>query len=202
MTRRTNWLVAIATTLAAALPLSFSAKTQAAEVLPPRECFSQAANPNPGNGNQDDDMARIPDPDDLTYQRYYNDRFDFAVAYPVSVLAPDEPPTNMDGRTFRSPENDIVMRVYGRNQVLDDSLDTLYQDAIAGEGEFTPNREITYQDRGEDWFVISGYEGEDIFYRKTVVEDEVFKTLELTYDAALKSEMDPIVTRIAESFPE
>lgn len=140
----------------------------------------------------------IPAPENVNYERYYNSRFDYSVIYPVDLLEIQEAPTNNDGRRFVSPNNRIEMVVYGSHNSLDRNLDELYQEYL---GRDDTETEITYRDRGENWFVVSGYDnnGDEVFYNKVVLQDGVIITLELRYDTALQPEFDAIVADISRS---
>jgi predicted metal-dependent RNase len=61
-------------------------------------------------------------------------------------------------------------------------------------------REVTMKLLKKDWFVVSGYAGEKVFYQKTMLKDGVFKTFIIEYDRAQKSFYDPVTARIARSF--
>ncbi|NJK99362.1 MAG: hypothetical protein HC838_13895 [Spirulinaceae cyanobacterium RM2_2_10] len=50
---------------------------------------------------------------ELSYQLYINPRFGYAVLYPPTVLEPQPPPANGDGRRFVAVSGDIVMTVFG-----------------------------------------------------------------------------------------
>ncbi len=61
---------------------------------------------------------------------------------------------------------------------------------------------VTYQARGDDWFVISGTKGADIFYERYMLSHkaELTESFGMSYPAALKATYDPIVARMAKSF--
>jgi hypothetical protein len=65
-----------------------------------------------------------------------------------------------------------------------------------------PGKAVTYQAHGEDWFVISGTEGDGIFYERYMLSHgkEMAEGLVMSYPAALKQTYDPIVARMAKSF--
>ena len=65
---------------------------------------------------------------------------------------------------------------------------------------------VTYQAQGRtdgnDWFVISGTKGDDIFYEKHRLSyrGEMIEGLIISYPASMKATYDPIVARMAKSF--
>jgi hypothetical protein len=58
---------------------------------------------------------------------------------------------------------------------------------------------VTYRQRGRDWNVVSGYRGDEIFYRRVTVAcgGTRVHTIELVYPRSDKRKMDAIVTRVS-----
>ncbi|WP_346292831.1 hypothetical protein [Sphaerothrix gracilis] len=135
-------------------------------------------------------------PENIVYERYSNNRFDFSLRYPANLVTPQAAPTNNDGRVFQSANSQITIRAFGRNNSLSTSLETAYQQAMQAE-----DRDVTYNTLGDRYFVVSGYEAGRIFYEKTVLENGVFKSLVLSYDEALQPQFDAVVAEVASSFP-
>jgi len=132
------------------------------------------------------------------FTTYDNDRFYFSIEYPSDLLKMQAPPANNDGRTFRSRDNTVEMRVWGQYNALDRTLSEEYNEALAGYGSG-----VTYKVLGDSSFVISGTSGGKIYYQKTMLRTdgtEVFYTFTIEYPKAQKSKFDRVVTRIARSF--
>jgi hypothetical protein len=61
---------------------------------------------------------------------------------------------------------------------------------------------MTYVPRGRSWFVISGYRGDDIYYEKVMFScaGTVVNVFAITYPKSLRSEYDPVVEQMEDSF--
>jgi hypothetical protein len=61
---------------------------------------------------------------------------------------------------------------------------------------------MTYVPGGRSWFVISGYRGEDIYYEKVMFScaGSVVNVFAITYPKSLRSEYDPVVEQMEDSF--
>jgi hypothetical protein len=62
-----------------------------------------------------------------------------------------------------------------------------------------PGEQVTYQDGGQSWFVVSGYRGREIFYRKgnLACGGSRWNLIEFRYPREAKREMDNTVAFVA-----
>jgi hypothetical protein len=127
-----------------------------------------------------------------SYRTYSNARYGFSIAYPAGLLIPQGESDNGDGQKFASRDGSAVLTAYGSNR-MDRSLREEYQSAQA-------DRTVTYRLLGRDMFVVSGIAGGKIFYQKTLLRSDAFKTFIIEYDESDRSTFDPVTTRIARSF--
>ncbi len=128
------------------------------------------------------------------YQTYRNDRFDYSISYPSNFLIPQGAAGNGDGQRFASKDNRVVMRAFGQHNAREKSLEEMFNE------ELKPGRVVTYKVLKDKWFVISGYEGDKVFYQKTRLKDDVIKTFHIESDRSLQSIVQPMTEKIAKSF--
>jgi hypothetical protein len=128
----------------------------------------------------------------VTYKTYSNARYGFSIAYPLSVLLPQGESDNGDGQKFVSKDGSASLLAFGSNR-LDRSLQDEFQAA-------QENRTVTYKILKSEWFVVSGTENGKIFYQKTLLRGDTFKTFIIEYDEGERATFDPITTRVARSF--
>jgi hypothetical protein len=86
--------------------------------------------------------------------------------------------------------------VYGSNNALDQTLKGMYDETRAT----TDSKKVTYEVLKPGWFVVSGIENGKVFYQKTILRQNVFKTFRLEYNESEKQKWDPITAKIAGSF--
>ena len=136
------------------------------------------------------------------WQTYANDRFGTVIDYPADLFSPLPPPTNNDGRRFTTSDDRAGFYVFGQFNALGDSLQALYSaDLAASVDEQVTYKKLQSGAQGGGWFVVSGYRGADIFYRKTLLTaDDVLHRFEVRYRRDLKQAFDPIVARMTKSF--
>ncbi len=134
------------------------------------------------------------------WQRYQNERFGTSALVPSDFIA-EPAPANGDGRTFRPSMGPGMIRVYGAMNSLSDTLNG-YRSDIVGY-YFQDGLELTYSPQGRNWFVLSGYIGNEIVYFRaehgTGCSAELIHHIEYRYPAADKRIWDPIVSQGAKS---
>lgn len=128
----------------------------------------------------------------VTYRTYSNARYGFSIAYPLGILVPQGESDNGDGQKFVSKMGSASLMAFGSNR-LDRSLQDEFQSA-------QENRSVTYKVLKRDMFVVSGTENGKIFYQKTLLRGDVFKTFIIEYDEGERATFDAITTRVARSF--
>jgi hypothetical protein len=132
-----------------------------------------------------------------TWLAYHNDRYGTTIDYP-DLFKAQPPPDANDGRTFKSADGAQFV-VFAEYNALDFNLAT-YRDFIVK--DIDPGEVITYRSSGDNWFVISGTKGTDIFYERHMLTHgaQMTEGFVMTYPALLKATYDPIVARMAKSF--
>jgi hypothetical protein len=62
--------------------------------------------------------------------------------------------------------------------------------------------ELTYRPRGRNWFVMSGYRGDDIYYEKVMFScsGKIVNVLAITYPSSSRQKYDPIVESMEDHF--
>jgi hypothetical protein len=138
----------------------------------------------------------VQDKSNTKYNSYTNARYGYSVMYPTNFEKKAES-ENADGREFNSSEG-FNMIVYGSNDasVLGKSIDETYKE------ELSLHKDVTYKLKKKNWFVVSGYDGEYIFYVKKYVGKGSTNTLSLKYPSNLRDKYYDIVTVISKSFKE
>jgi hypothetical protein len=133
-------------------------------------------------------------PAQKTYKTYSNARFAYSISYPSDLLKPQGEAENGDGQIFLAKDG-AEMRVYGSNNVLEQTLKDVYQEALNDLG-----KGVTYKLLRRDYFVVSGKKDGKIYYRKTIKRDDQFLTFTIEYDAGDKAVYDKVTTKIVASF--
>jgi len=181
--------------------------TEPTETAEPTETVqpSDAAEPDadPAEISETDeaaaDASRVPaDPMASNWITYRNDRFGTRIDYSAPMFRMLPPPDNDDGRTFEARDGSARFMVFAAYNVFDSTLDELIEENLASLGE---DEKVTRKRRGENWYLHSGFRGGDFFLRKVLLSDDggVIHTFEISYAKSLKTKLDPMAARMADS---
>jgi hypothetical protein len=129
------------------------------------------------------------------FRLYSNPRFGATAEVPSEWRA-DPPPENGDGQIFRSPDGRGSLTISGILRVEATPEEAMKEEELPSEGE-----NIAYHTHGRRLVVVSGFNGDKIFYRKSllVCGDRIWSHIYLEYPAAQKTDYDAIVAHIAQS---
>ncbi len=128
---------------------------------------------------------------DTGWHTYCNARFEQCADIPPNFES-DPPPENGDGLVFRDAGGMSITVSGGYN--VDSSTLGVEREGILGKKE-----PPTYQAEGANWFVVSGNEGNNIYYLRKIVTSGVIATLWIEYPRTKKENYVPLVARVSRS---
>jgi hypothetical protein len=143
--------------------------------------------------------------DGLIFETYWNAKYGYTIDYPVGLLMPQPSVDAGDGRTFIAPDHGASLVVYGSNLILVNldspesvSVQAWYEAEL--ERAVRPSYHLVRE--AQRWFVISGVDGDEIYYRKSIHAwpECGFVTFELRYPRDQAEAFDPVVERAASTF--
>lgn len=123
------------------------------------------------------------------YINYTNEKFGYSVKYPSNLKKHEE---NENGSELTETDG-FNMKVYGNNNIAA-SLDELYSN------ERQKHKDVTYKVKKKNWFVISGYDSEIMFYIKKIMGKDASYTLEITAPSSLRDKYYDVIAVISKSF--
>lgn len=126
---------------------------------------------------------------------YTNERFGTSATFPADIFSKQqEPPENGDGLTWHSDDG-ASLAIFGSYNVLDETPKSRQAEAkVAG------SREVTYSKVGKNWLILSGFEGETVFYERYLFAGSgTVHGVVLKYPRSLKAKYNPLSAKIAAS---
>lgn len=135
-----------------------------------------------------------------SYQTYSNARFNYSIDYPANLLIPQGEAPNGDGQIFASRDQEARMIIYGTHNVLEQTIQDLFKKESQDASSRQITKKVTYKRQKDNWFVVSGYIGPKIFYQKTFLSNDMFKSFYIEYPQNQRHLYDPILSRLGSSF--
>ena len=113
--------------------------------------------------------------------RVVNKTYGFSVLVPADVFPDATRPSDADRTTFTSPSGRITLNLLVRQNTDGEMFNKLYQEWMAEHTKTRPNKTVHYRVLRDNWFVVSGTEGERGFYVKGVKKGKLVVMISLDY---------------------
>jgi hypothetical protein len=125
-------------------------------------------------------------------QSYCNSKYNYCLEVPTFLRAQGEPPAQ-DGQIFLSQDGLSSIKVWGSWNVLNQTLEQHLKVALK-------DRKITFRQVFKNAYILSGYQANQIFYQKTIFENDRFRTVLFQYPKSQKKQFDSVITPTIKSF--
>jgi hypothetical protein len=135
----------------------------------------------------------------LEYTRYVDAKTGTAITYPRSIFTKADDSTDQFTKFVSSDGLATFYLISMRNHYKQ----SLHDLSLAAEEAFAEEKAlITYRRAKQDWFVLSGFVANNIFYRKTVLSDggQTIGTFQINFPKDQKPFYYNIVERMSWSF--
>jgi hypothetical protein len=136
--------------------------------------------------------------EEISFEIYCNEKYDFCISYPTILVPQGEVD---DGQIFILEETKLLVcwefMKNNEGEFIED-VNEAYEKTLS---EYEETTQVIYTIQKENFFIISGYDNEKMFYRKTLARrDGVYATGILTYNESNKKYYDDILVEIFNSF--
>lgn len=130
--------------------------------------------------------------DDIKYLVYHNSRYGYSATYP-STLIPQGESDSGDGQRFISKNKKTTLSIY-RDFKIEDNITEAYNADI--DMYIDAGKTVTYKTKTNNYYVISGYNGNNIYYHKTIYNGIDYITAVIEYPTTEKEVYDKISEHI------
>lgn len=130
---------------------------------------------------------------------YENQRFGYRLAYPGTWFQTGPVSANGDGRAFTSRDGAARVVVFGAHNSEGLSLRDYRETLLSDYGDYG---DLTYSPVGNTWFVLSGYQGDRIYYQKVMFScgGRIINALSISFPESEKPAYSPIIEGIEDRF--
>ncbi|MFB5190725.1 hypothetical protein [Alicyclobacillus fastidiosus] len=128
----------------------------------------------------------------VDYVSYTNPRFGFSLSVPAAYQK-GQTPADGDGQGWSTNNNSMTVRAFAQYNVEHTTVKSMA-------ASLTANEQVTYQQSGSNWCVVSGYQGSNIVYQKVYVGRTNLYELQIQYPKSEQSQYGGVTSAIANSF--
>lgn len=142
--------------------------------------------------------ARTPE----LWDSYTNVRFGYHLCYPSGVFVAQPEADNGDGQMFVAQHSSAVMRVWGSNNALEETLDQKMNATQMWIADPDPRAypRINYRKRTGNHYIVTGNSRTDDFYEKTYLANGAFISLQIRYPQRQAKYWQAMLPRISGCF--
>ncbi len=146
------------------------------------------------------DNAAVEDSLKLAAGTYSNENLGYSIVYPKDILTLQEGAENANEQVFLPKEGKAKLRIY-KDERKDKSGKVLtFNEAFDADKRTSKDRQISYNSLQPLFYAISGVEGKEIFYQKTIMAKDALVTAKLTYTKEEKPTYDAMIESLFGSF--
>jgi hypothetical protein len=134
------------------------------------------------------------------FKIYHNLRFDFCVNYPSTILNPQGESENGDGQVFISNDMKFKMIVSGISNSENIDIIAAYEKDLNFHSS-NPKNHLTLYRQAQNYYIISGYKGDNIFYSKSFLVKNKFYSIYFEYSQTDHIITDNLIKETLKTFP-
>lgn len=157
-----------------------------------------------GNTNkeseQTDSVEQVADSNKVAAGTYTNEQLGYSISYPKDILIPQNTSANGDEQIFKATEGKAELIIYSDKRVDKSgatlSFNTAYEQDIADK----KGRQIAHSALSPNYYVISGLDGDMLYYQKTIFTKGALVTAVLKYPKEEKDTYNAMISPIFNSF--
>ena len=157
-----------------------------------------------GNTNkentQNESVEQVADSNKVAAGTYTNEQQGYSISYPKDILLPQDASANGEEQIFKSAEGKAELIIYSDKRTDKSgtplSFNTAYEEDIADK----KGRQIAHSALSPNYYVISGLDGDMLYYQKTIFTKGALVTAVLKYPKEEKDTYNAMISPIFNSF--
>lgn len=157
-----------------------------------------------GNTNKEDakdaSTEQVVDSNKVAAGTYRSELLGYSISYPKEILLLQDASANGEEQVFKAAEGKAELRIYSDKRADKNgtslSFNTAYEQDIADK----KGRQIAHSALSPNYYVISGLDGDMLYYQKTIFTKGALVTAVLKYPKEEKDTYNAMISPIFNSF--
>ncbi|MDU1903566.1 MAG: hypothetical protein E6772_02175 [Dysgonomonas sp.] len=146
------------------------------------------------------DSTTVAEPETLEAGAYANEKLGYSITYPKDILVLQSETENTDEQVFLAKEGNAKLRIYKDIRKDKSGKVLTFNEAFELDRGTTSKRQVSYSSLKPLFYAVSGVEGKEIFYQKTIMAKGDMVTAKLTYMKEDKPTYDAMIATLFDSF--
>lgn len=131
---------------------------------------------------------------------YKNETLGYTITYPKDILSLQEGSDEATEQVFAPTEGPARLRIYADKRVDKKTGNELTFNEAYDQDVNTKERQVVQRSLSPTSYIVSGVEGDMIFYQKTIFKKNALVTAKLTYTKDEKNTFDAMIASMFGSF--
>jgi hypothetical protein len=132
------------------------------------------------------------------YTTYANSDFNYSIEYPANILSSIPGSENINGKRFTSQDGQSELTVSAIFNRPGETAEESYQTALADYSR--QGKVVTYKVLRQNWYVISGFDGNRVFYERTIFNSGLIKQFKFEWPDSQRATYEQITNHISKTF--
>lgn len=157
-----------------------------------------------GNSNKDVSKEattdQVADSNKVAAASYTNEKLGYSITYPKDILILDEATANADEQVFKPVSGKAELRIFMDKRVDKNGTPIVFNAAYDQDIADKAGRQIAHSALSPNYYVISGLDGDMLYYQKTIFTKGALVTAVLKYTKEEKDTFNAMLNPLFSSF--
>ena len=157
-----------------------------------------------GNANKeatkDASTEQVTDSNRVAAGTYRNETLGYSISYPKDILLPQDASADSKEQLFKAAEGKAELRIYSDKRVDKSGADLAFNAAYEEDIADKKGRQIAHSALSPNYYVISGLDGDLLYYQKTIFTKGALVTAVLKYPKEERDTYNAMISPIFNSF--
>lgn len=151
-------------------------------------------------GAKDAAAEQVVDSNRVAAGTFANELLGYSISYPKEILLPQDASANGEEQLFKAAEGKAELRIYSDKRVDKSGASIAFNAAYEEDIADKEGRQIAHSALSPNYYVISGLDGDMLYYQKTIFTKGALVTAVLKYPKEEKDTYNAMISPIFNSF--
>lgn len=152
------------------------------------------------DASKDASTEQVVDSNKVAAGSFTNEQLGYSITYPKDILILDESTVNSEQQIFKPVEGKAELRIYSDKRVDKSGTPIAFNAAYEQDIADKSGRQIAHSSLSPNYYVISGLDGDLLYYQKTIFSKGALVTAVLKYPKEERDIFNAMLNPLFNSF--